>query len=92
MNIIMQNINQLNMTIQNINEINRENIDQLRDGFNQTMQNTCQLNKQNTYQLNETMQTIQTYIASNDLTIMAIKKAINDAVALFKTKGKFIFI
>ena len=75
--ILIQNIHQLNVTMQ-------QNIDQLRDEFNQTVQNTHQLNQQHIYQLrdefNETMQIMQTnisnYIASNDFTL----KAINDTL------------
>ena len=51
-----------------------QNINQL----NATIQINNQLNQQNVYQLrdeyNDTIQTIQTFIASNDLTL----KAIND--------------
>ena len=75
--ILIQNIHQLNVTMQ-------RNIDQLRDEFNQTMQNTHQLYQEHIYQLkddfNETLQMMQTnignYIASNDFTL----KAINDTL------------
>ena len=85
--ILVQNINQLNATIQNINQLNQQNIDQLRDEFNQMLQNICQINQQNTYQLNQTMQIMQESMASNELTISALQKAIKDTVGLFETKG-----
>ena len=66
--ILIQNIHQLNVTmqqnidklrddfnqtIQNTHQLYQENIDQLKDEFNQTMQNTHQLNQQNIYQLKD---------------------------------------
>ena len=36
--ILVEHINQLNMTIQNIFQLNQQNIYQLRDEFNETMQ------------------------------------------------------
>ena len=66
--ILMEKINQLNVTIQQ----NQQRDDQLRDEINGTMQYTNQLN--------ETMQFMKTnmdnYIASNDITL----KAINDTL------------
>ena len=80
--ILIQNIHQLNVTMQ-------RNIDQLRDELNQTMQNTHQLYQQHIYQLrdefNQTMQIMQTnmenYIASNDFEL----KAMNDTYYVVKT-------
>ena len=55
--ILVEHINQLNMTIQNIFQLNQQSVYQLRDEFN------------------ETMQVMQQNIASNDLTLRAIKES-----------------
>ena len=71
--ILMEKINQLNVTIQQ----NQQRDDQLRDELNGSMQYTNQLN--------ETMQIMQTnmanYISSNDFEL----KAINDTYYVVKT-------
>ena len=83
MDILIQNIHQLNLTMQ-------QNIHQLRDEFNQTMQNTHQLNQQHINQLrddfNETLQIMQTnignYITSNDFTLKAINNTLQYVVKI----------
>ena len=65
-----------------------QNINQL----NVAIQNINRRSLQNIDKLNGTMQIMHKSLVSNDLSIAALQKAINDTAGLFQTKGKLIFI
>ena len=66
--ILIQNIHQLNLTMQNFHQLNKQNIDQLRDEFNETMQ-IMQTNMDNS-------------IASNDFELKAINNTLQYVVKI----------